>query len=135
MEILLESNSGMQYPKASVHQQAFQTMDFRRDSSWLAVFFMILLACLGTENSLGEEGEKNAIRLILDLNDGSHIMGSPTRETIPFQSSLAKVNIPLKSISAIQFKKDHETVKISFQNGDQLQGVLNLDAIEVVELP
>jgi len=106
--------------------------------SWRAlrfVLFLLVIGCLGADTAFDKEDEKKSpLRLILDLSDGSHIMGSPTRETLPFQSSLAKVNIPLKSISAIQFKGDRETVKISFQNGDQLQGVLNLDAIEVTTL-
>ena len=99
------------------------------------MFFTGILVCLGGNISDGEENKKQeSIRLILDLSDGSHIMGQPTRETIPFQSSLAKMNIPLKAIGSIQFKNDRETVKISFRNGDQLQGVLNLDAIEMTTL-
>ena len=99
------------------------------------MFFTSVLVCLGSNISDGEEDKKQeSIRLTLDLSDGSHIMGTPTRETIPFQSSLAKMNIPLKAIGSIQFKNDRETVKISFRNGDQLQGVMNLDAIEVTTL-
>ncbi len=99
------------------------------------VFFAIAFAWFRVNVSFGEEGQPGtSLRLVVDLSDGSRIMGLPTRETIPFQSSLAKMNIPLKAISTIHFKNNHETVKISFHNGDQLQGVLNLDAIEVTTL-
>lgn len=82
--------------------------------------------------SFGAEAEtEGPPRLILDLKDGSRVLGRTSLEAFSFQSAIAKVKIPFKGISAIEFKADQETATVRFQNGDHLQGVVALETIEL----
>jgi hypothetical protein len=71
------------------------------------------------------------LRLALDLVDGSHIIGVPSIKSVPFQTSYAKIDIPLEKIVSIKIKDDHETTSFELQNGDTLTGILNLKPMEL----
>jgi hypothetical protein len=44
------------------------------------------------------------------------------------------VSIPLDQISALKFSRDHETATVSLQNGDKLQGSVDLPKVELTTL-
>jgi hypothetical protein len=71
------------------------------------------------------------LRLELDLVDGSHVVGIPKIESVPVQTSYAKVDIPLKQIASVKMADDHETASIDFANGDKLKGVITLKPLEL----
>jgi hypothetical protein len=71
------------------------------------------------------------LRLAIDLVDGSHIIGVPSITSVPIQTSYARMDIPLEKIASIEIGDDHETAAIDLQNGDKLQGVLDLKPLEL----
>ena len=70
-----------------------------------------------------------SVRLALDLVDGSHILGTPGIETVPVQTSYAKMDVPLQFIQTLKLGDDHQAVAIDLQNGDKLKGVIKLEPI------
>ncbi|MBM4149741.1 MAG: hypothetical protein FJ224_11990 [Lentisphaerae bacterium] len=75
------------------------------------------------------ETSNESIRVSVDLADGSRIIGTPDIETVPVETSYAKMNIPLKQIRAMKIGEDHETVTFDLRNGDTLKGVISLGPI------
>ena len=72
-----------------------------------------------------------ALRLAVDLVDGSHIIGVPGIDSVPVQTPYAKMDIALDQIVNIKIEDDHETASFELQNGDTLTGVLDLGAMEL----
>jgi len=71
------------------------------------------------------------LTLALDLDDGSHVIGVPGIESIPVQTSYAKMDIQLNEILTIRIEEDHEKASIDLRNGDKLKGVINLEPIKL----
>ena len=66
-----------------------------------------------------------AMRLTLELSDGSRVIGIPSMSSIPVQTSYAKMDIPLKRVLQVKIGADRETVWVQTESGDELTGVLN----------
>jgi hypothetical protein len=78
-----------------------------------------------------EEKAEPQLRLELDLVDGSRIIGVPGIESVPVQTSYAKMEIPLKELFAIRMAADHETASLDLRNGDRLKGVMILKPVKL----
>lgn len=78
-----------------------------------------------------EAPETEPLRLVLELQDGSRIVGVPTIESAKLHTSFAKFDLAFKLISTMEFDEQHENVRVSLANGDSVQGTLNLDAIQL----
>jgi len=79
----------------------------------------------------GKDKEEPQLRLDLDLIDGSRVVGVPSIESIPVQTSYAKMDIQLKQILTIKIGDDHEKVAIDLRNGDKLKGAISLEPIKL----
>jgi len=71
------------------------------------------------------------LRLAITLVDGSHIIGVPRIESIPVQTSYAKMDIPLTLVRSIKIGDDHEGASFELQNGDMIKGILSLKPLEL----
>jgi hypothetical protein len=100
----------------------------KRFALYIAVFTATALA--GTVWA-GQDRTERQIRLELDLADGSHVVGTPEIESLPVQTSYAKMDIPLHQILAIKMGDDHETAAFDLRNGDKLKGVLTLSPVKL----
>lgn len=96
-------------------------------------FCMVILSAMALVGTAwaGKDKEESQLRLELDLVDGSHVIGVPSIESVPVQTSYAKMDIALKQILTIKIAEDHETASIALRNGDQLKGVISLDPIKL----
>jgi Concanavalin A-like lectin/glucanases superfamily len=94
----------------------------------MAVF--ATMALVGTMWA-GKEKEEPQLRLELDLVDGSHVVGIPSIESVPVQTSYAKMDVALKQIMTIKIAEDHENASIDLRNGDKLKGVIILEPINL----
>jgi hypothetical protein len=72
--------------------------------------------------------------LAVDLVDGSLIKGVPVITSIPFQTSYAKMDIPLKQIASIKIEDNHEAASFALRNGDAIKGIMDLGAIRLETL-
>ena len=75
--------------------------------------------------------ETQKLSLALDLDDGSRIIGIPSFESVPIQTSYAKMDIKLKEVLNIRIEEDHEKASVDLRNGDKLKGVINLELIKL----
>ncbi|MFZ4396598.1 MAG: LamG domain-containing protein [Kiritimatiellia bacterium] len=89
-----------------------------------------LLSAQAAETNLAAR-ESAKLRLSVDLVDGSRVIGTPAIETVPVETSYAKMNVPLKQILTLKIGEDHETVTLDMQNGDKLKGVITLGPIKM----
>ena len=87
--------------------------------------------CVASSAWGGNAEADQALRLVLELTDGSRVVGIPAISSIPVQTSYAKMNIPLQEILNVRIEADHERVSVEFKNGDKLTGVLNLGPIQL----
>ena len=60
--------------------------------------FTFTVAVLASTTWAGEDKAEPQLRLALDLVDGSHIIGLPSIDSVPVQTSYAKMDIPLKQL-------------------------------------
>lgn len=81
-----------------------------------------------------EDKTEPQLRLELDLIDGSRIIGTASIESVPVQTTYAKMDVPLKQIRTIKMDDDHETGAVGLQNGDQIKGVISLEPIRLETL-
>jgi hypothetical protein len=70
-------------------------------------------------------------RVILELTDGSRVVGTPRITSLPVQTDFAKVDVPLHRIRTVKLAADHETATLTLANGDRLQGHLALAPLAV----
>jgi len=97
----------------------------------LTLCMMVVAAMLTVDTSMaGLDKQESQLRLELDLDDGSHIIGIPSIESIPVQTSYAKMDIALKQILIIKIA-DHETTSINLLNGDKLNGTIKTEPIRL----
>jgi hypothetical protein len=68
---------------------------------------------------------------VVDLEDGSRIVGVPAVAEIEIVSPLGRIRLPLKTIARMEFNADRETVVISLANGDRLSGVPALESLKI----
>jgi|GEM_PF-1346820 len=96
---------------------------------------MMLVACAFVTVSQrvwsAELQTNEAFTVILELSDGSRIIGTTDIATVPVKTSFAKMDVPLTQIQALKIGDDHETVTVDLRNGDKLTGVISLKPIEL----
>ena len=80
----------------------------------------------------GGDAEKGqALRLVLELTDGSRLVGTPGIESVPVQTSYARMDVPLRQLVTVRIDADHETASLDLKNGDKVKGVVNLSPIKL----
>jgi len=104
----------------------------KRLKQGMVVLAALLLINVGWAEQ--KKAELSPLRLVLDLVDGSHIIGVPSIKSIPVQTSYAKMDIPLKKIQSIEIEEAGERVYIALKNGDSFSGVLGLGKFEMTAL-
>lgn len=73
------------------------------------------------------EKPKEALRLTVELSDGSRLVGEASGvKDLPLQTSFGKVIIPAGQVKSIRVREDKGTCTVRFRNKDRLSGVLNL---------
>ena len=81
-----------------------------------------------------EKADPAALRLAIDLVDGSHLIGTPRIVSVPVQSSYATMDIPLKFIATLKLGEDHQSAAIDLRNGDKLKGTIKLEPLQLETL-
>jgi len=86
---------------------------------------MLVLVVVASRVSLAAEKEtgRSPLQLVVNLTDGSRLIGTTTLASLPMQSEmLGKFQVPLEKIRSINFGKDHESITVLLANNDTMQG-------------
>lgn len=67
------------------------------------------------------------VRVIMEMKDGSRLVGCTVARTLPLTLEFMKASIPLKKIRSCEISHKDEHAVVKFVNGDRLTGVLCLD--------
>lgn len=76
-------------------------------------------------------GQGQSLRLMIDLADGSRVVGVPNIVSIPVQTAYAKLDIDLKHVRIITMEKDHELAVFEMKNGDRIKGAMLLKTLDL----
>jgi hypothetical protein len=68
--------------------------------------------------------KKPSLWVLLQMADGSRLVGTPTEKTLRINTEYMKVEIPLAKIRQCEVRHQEERVILSLQNGDKLTGTL-----------
>ena len=90
---------------------------------------LAVCSLLSTAMAEPEKADPVALRLALDLVDGSHLIGTPAIGSVLVESAIAKVDIPLERLVAIKMAEDHRNAVLDLQNGDKVKGVVMLEPV------
>jgi len=74
------------------------------------------------------------LKLMFELTDGTRVTGVPAIETLPFKTSFAEIKLSLKLIDSVEFSQESGSAKVSFLNGDKLEGSFKIEEIAIETL-
>lgn len=74
---------------------------------------------------------KLRVRAVLDLKDGSRLVGAPVARNLPMTLEFGKVAVSLEKIRSCEVRHKDERVVVNFANGDKLTGILDLDRFKL----
>ncbi len=92
----------------------------------LAAVFALAPLIFATQNQTREP-----LRLILDLQDGSRLIGIPSIGSLRIRTSFADMDVPLTKIGSLRLTGDRETVSVESANGDRITGTWGLESLEL----
>ncbi|MCX6996555.1 MAG: LamG domain-containing protein [Kiritimatiellaeota bacterium] len=95
--------------------------------------FLLVLAAAGAESVPGGARSKpaSAPQMILELTDGSRLVGAPALDHVELQSDTIKVDLKLDLVQAIEFDQEHQQAQVKLSNGDRLSGQLSPANVEL----
>ncbi len=76
----------------------------------------------------------STIQAVVDLIDGSRIVGTPLEKSLPMTLSYANPSVPLEVITRCEIKHSPESATLFLQNGDRISGSLGVDAFPLETL-
>ena len=92
---------------------------------------LLLLAAMVCAHAADSSLNPNAPSFVMELTDGSRVIGTPVITNLQMRTSFGRVDIALALVQSIDFKSDKETVTLALRNGDKVQGALSLEAVEL----
>ncbi len=92
---------------------------------------VVLAAALAVAGRAEGGKTEPALRLVIELVDGTRLVGTPAIESIPVRTPYATMDISLKYVLALRFEADHKTASIDLWNGDQIRGIIDLKPVEL----
>ena len=90
----------------------------------------ISMCVLFSATSVFAEVQDQATHFNVNLTDGSRIIAASALETIPLETSFAKLEIPIADIQKIRFDADGPAARFKLQNDDRLTGSLPTESFQ-----
>jgi len=95
--------------------------------SWFCLPWLVAEA----ESSAEPAKPPAPLSLIVELTDGSRLIGTAEIETLPFIAKYGRMSLAMKEVASVTLGKDRETGKVTMKNGDNLQGVLDIGDLKL----
>lgn len=92
----------------------------------------LIALCLVSADSLRAETQSRTdkapepIQLLVELTDGSRLLGTTRLRTVPLKTGYATIEVQLERIRRLEFAADREAATLTMDNGDRLTGKLGL---------
>lgn len=93
----------------------------------------LLLAATIARGDTGLDGG-GALHLAVDLADGSRLVGVPTVSSIPMNTSVGRIMIPLAQVSTIRIADSSSEAMLVLTNDDHLRGTFQIDGLTLTTL-
>jgi hypothetical protein len=68
--------------------------------------------------------KKASLHVVLEMSDGSRLVGTPAEKALRVNTEYMKVEIPLVKIRQCEIRHQEERIILTLQNGDKLTGIL-----------
>lgn len=98
-------------------------------------FLHVAMSCLLLAISVpagGEDGtQKPVLRLAVDLEDGSHVLGLPATASLKLRTPFAELDVPLARVVELTQDVARASWVAHLANGDVLTGTLDIKSIEL----
>lgn len=76
-------------------------------------------------------GDEPPIRLVVDLTDGSRVIGTSRNDSVRIKTEFGDQKVSLKLVDHVRWKQDREHVVLEFPNGDRLTGAIIPEVVEL----
>lgn len=97
-----------------------------------SVMLCVAVALAGSAAAEASDAEaKVRVRAVVELKDGSRLIGAPLEKALPVTLDFMKASIPLEKIRACEIRHKDERVVVNLQNGDKLTGTLELEKFKL----
>jgi Sialidase, N-terminal domain. len=102
-------------------------------ANWRIPGFLVgLMLCLHCANAAKTSTNQTGLRLTVELQDGSRIIGKNGDETFQFRSDvLGEIKLPLEKIRSIECQPKTNLVKLTTANGDTLAAQFTMKEVRV----
>ena len=81
-----------------------------------------------------QPGRDGPLRVVLQLNDRSRIVGTPDLKAVPVRTSYAEMQIPIERVQTIAMDDPAKQSSLDLRNGDRLKGVVSVTNFVVTGL-
>ncbi len=98
----------------------------------IVVLFSGLSPLLSLPAAFGAETSVTTL-VVLDLAEGSRIVGTPKIKNVSIKTSFAEMSVPLELVREINWDRESSNVVAKMQNGDTITGLCGLRQIEVFQ--
>jgi len=69
--------------------------------------------------------------VVINLVDGSRILGQPQFDKLPIKTGLGDISVPLEKIASIQWKKGDTNAEVKLKNGDKISGQVLVASVKM----
>jgi hypothetical protein len=92
---------------------------------WMMLGLLTTVSMSVMAKDAGAE-KKPSLRVVLEMADGSRLVGTPAEESLRVNTEYVKMEIPLAKIRQCEIRHQQERVIVSLDNGDKLTGILGM---------
>ncbi len=92
---------------------------------------LITWMCMATSMAQEADQTKTPPRLIVELTDGTQLLGAVAVEGVEVHTPNSAIQLTLRDIAHIHFDPDQEHVTVHLREGGEVSGVLETDVVSL----
>ena len=120
--------------KLTLVQRIRRIAAYRRVSFARSAVGFAALALIGIFTLTAATGDAPGTQLVVELTDGSRVIGTPSADALKIATKYAGMQVPLAGISSIEFHGPDHDALVNLRNGDHVSGKLAINEIALKTL-
>ena len=96
--------------------------------------WLLFAVCLGYIGTYAKEPAVPAVRLTVDLSDGSRLVGTSQTSSLPVETEYASLTLPITTLRQLELSSGTNQATIRLNNGDSLRGKLLVNSLQLETL-